>query len=236
MAFQYIFKRVEKKYILSKAQYEAMLLGIKEHMTIDQYGETTICNIYFDTEKDRLIQISVDKPVYKEKLRLRSYGIPEGPDSTVFLEIKKKFKGTVYKRRIAMTLKDAEEYIKTGTFPQNVRGHIPQEIDYMVHFWGLYPKVFIAYERSAYYSMENPELRITIDRDIRSRYQNISFEYGDRGEALLPVDTYLMEIKIPNATPLWLSHLLSENGIFSRGFSKYGTVYTNKLKGEINNV
>ncbi len=233
MAFTYIFKRVEKKYILDSQQYSAVLEGIKEHMQIDKYGETTICNIYFDDEGDNLIQTSIDKPVYKEKLRLRSYGLPTGDDSTVFLEIKKKYKGTVYKRRISMTLKEAEEYIETGVLPCRIGGNIPKEIDYMVNFYGLSPRVFIAYDRTAYYSKEDKKLRITFDKNIRSRYSDVTFRRGDKGEMLLPEGTYIMEIKIPNATPLWLTRLLSENSVFSQSFSKYGRIYTNTfLKGE----
>lgn len=237
MSFQYIFKRVEKKYLLSESQYQAVLAGIAEHMSPDKYGECTICNIYFDTQDSRLIQISIDKPVYKEKLRLRSYGLPKLPEDTVFLEIKKKYKGIVYKRRMAMTYKDAKEYINTGKLPDNIRGNIPREIDYMMHYWGLSPKLFLAYERTAYFCPDNPHLRITFDKNIRSRYDDISFEHGDKGEVLLPENTYIMEIKIPNAAPLWLAHLLSQNQIFSQSFSKYGTVYTNTFtKGEDSDV
>lgn len=229
MAFQYIFKRVEKKYILSKEQYEAILPGISEHMEVDRFKETSILNIYFDTPKDRLIQISIDKPVYKEKLRLRSYGVPKDKNHTVFLEIKKKFKKTVYKRRVSLTLEEADEYIKSGVFPERIKGNIPREIDYMVHYWDLSPRVFIAYDRTAYFSKETEELRITFDRNIRSRYEDISFEKGDYGEMLLPDDIRIMEIKIPNAAPLWLVRLLSENGIYSQSFSKYGNVYIKKF-------
>lgn len=237
MDFQYIFKRVEKKYLLSKEQYQAVLAGISEHMQPDKYGEITICNIYFDTEDSRLIQISIDKPVYKEKLRLRSYGLPKTPEDTVFLEIKKKYKGTVYKRRMAMTYENAKAYLHTGVLHGNLIGNIPHEIDYMIHYWDISPKVFLAYERTAYFCPDNPNLRITFDKNIRSRYENVFFEYGDSGTALLPENTYIMEIKIPNAAPLWLAHILSQNNIFSCSFSKYGTVYTNTLtKGEKSDV
>lgn len=229
MGFQYVFKRVEKKYILNEEQYQNMLAGIAEYMCLDKYGESTICNIYFDTEDSRLIQISIDKPVYKEKLRLRSYGLPKSPEDTVFLEIKKKYKGTVYKRRMALTYADAKEYISTGNLPDKLRGNIPREIDYMMHYWDISPKLFLAYERTAYFCPDNPHLRITFDKNIRSRYENISFEHGDEGKKLLPDNTYVMEIKIPNAAPLWLAHLLSDNKIFSQSFSKYGTVYSNNI-------
>ncbi|MDO5124559.1 MAG: polyphosphate polymerase domain-containing protein [Eubacteriales bacterium] len=229
LGFQYVFKRIEKKYVLNEDKYEQILEGILPHMEVDKYGETTICNLYFDTEDSRLIQISVDKPVYKEKLRLRSYSVPKDKNHTVFLEIKKKFKKTVYKRRISMSLADAEAYMETGKFPKELGGNIPKEIDYMISYWNIKPKVFLAYDRTAYYSKENPELRITFDRNIRSRYQDLSLLSGDYGEPLLSEGTYIMEIKIPNAAPLWLARLLSQYQVFSQSFSKYGNVYIKHL-------
>ncbi len=225
MTYQYIFKRIEKKYVLTQEQYQKILAGILPYMKEDKYKETTICNIYFDTDDSRLIQISIDKPIYKEKLRLRSYCVPQDKNHTVFFEIKKKFKKTVYKRRISMSLSEAEAYIETGVMPEKVKGNIPKEIDYMISCWKLKPKIFLAYDRTAYHSKENPDLRITFDRNIRSRYNDLSLLSGDYGEPLMSAGTYIMEIKIPNAAPLWLAHLLSENGIFSQSFSKYGNIY-----------
>ena len=90
MAFTYIFRRVEKKYMLTREQYEYLIKAIAPYMAPDRYGETEIRNIYFDNDDDELIETSLLKPEYKEKLRLRSYGVPD-MDSTVFFEIKKKF-------------------------------------------------------------------------------------------------------------------------------------------------
>ena len=236
MAFQFIFKRVEKKYILNKSQYELVIDAIKEYMAIDKHGETAICNLYFDSSTDKLIQLSIEKPVYKEKLRLRSYGLPQSDDSTVFFEIKKKYKGIVYKRRISLSLKDAEDYIATGRFPKDINNQVAKEIDYMVKFHQLSPRVFLAYDRTAWFSKEDKNLRITFDKNIRSRYEDVNLRSTDKGTLLLPDDTYIMEIKIPGATPLWLSRLLSDSNIFSESFSKYGNVYKNTIKGDNNYV
>ncbi|MBQ4568674.1 MAG: polyphosphate polymerase domain-containing protein [Ruminococcus sp.] len=223
--------------MLNADQYDAIINGIFKHMSIDKYGETTICNIYFDSSDNKLINLSIDKPIYKEKLRLRSYGEPKSEDDTVFFEIKKKYKGTVYKRRIPLSLKQARSYIETGEFPTDINSQIAKEIDYMVKFWDIRPKIFLAYERTAWRSTEDPGLRITFDKNIRYRYENVSFENGTNGTLVIPPNTYVMEIKIPNATPLWLSALLSNNNIFSHSFSKYGTAYINSvLKGDNNHV
>ena len=224
MAFTYIFKRVEKKYMLTQEQYEYVMERIAPYMHADRFYESDIRNIYFDNKSDELIETSLKKPAYKEKLRLRSYGAP-GPDSSVFFEIKKKFQGVVYKRRIAMTRDEAYRYIATGELPDNLVGNIPVEIDYMIRRYRLFPKAYIGYHRIALVGNNDPELRITFDSEITSRYHDVRLESDAAGEQLLPEGAHLMEIKIPGALPLWLAHVLSERNIFPTSFSKFGTAH-----------
>lgn len=223
MAFTYIFKRVEKKFVLSEEQYRFIRNAINDRMRVDKYGETVINNIYFDNDLDELIETSLEKPVYKEKLRLRVYGEAD-ENATSFFEIKKKYKGVVYKRRISLPLKDAYDYLNTGKLPE-IDGNIPYEIDYMIRRYRLSPKAYIGYRRIAMFDTENPDLRITFDTDITSRYDDISLEKGLKGHRVLPEKTYLMEIKIPGAMPLWLAHILSEGEIYSHSFSKFGNAH-----------
>lgn len=232
MKIQTVFKRVEKKYLLTQPQYKAVIKAIGKHMSIDNYGKTTICNIYFDSPCDELIINSIEKPVYKEKFRIRSYGVADD-NSRVFLEIKKKFKGVVYKRRIAMNIKEAEKYINTGRLPFVPDNNIPNEIDFMINRYSLKPKVFIAYDRTAYFGIDNKDLRITFDENIRSRYENVTLKSDENCTPLLDKGLYLMEIKIPGAIPLWLSRILSENSIFPTSFSKYGLIHKQHLKKEM---
>lgn len=230
MAFTYIFQRVEKKYMLTREQYEYLINAISPYMAPDQYGETEIRNIYFDNADNELIETSLLKPTYKEKLRLRSYGVPK-MDSTVFFEIKKKYRGIVYKRRISMKLKEAYAYIDGGKLPESIEGNIPSEIDYMMNRYRLTPKAFISYKRVAWTCESDPDLRITFDRDITSRYDDTRLESTADGHKILPKDTVLMEIKIPGAMPLWLAHILSEKNIFPHSFSKFGTAHVqNQIK------
>lgn len=224
MAFTYIFKRVEKKYMLTQEQYEYLIDRLAPHMHPDRFYESDIRNIYFDNTDDELIETSLTKPAYKEKLRLRSYGAPEA-DSLVFFEIKKKYKGVVYKRRISMTRDDAYRYIQSGELPENLVGNIPVEIDYMIRRYRLFPKAYIGYHRIALVGNNDPELRITFDSEITSRYNDIRLESDAQGEQLLPENTHLMEIKIPGAMPLWLAHVLSEKSIYPQSFSKFGTAH-----------
>lgn len=224
MAFTYIFKRVEKKYLLTREQYEYIRDRLAAHMHPDRFYESDIRNIYFDNKSDELIETSLKKPAYKEKLRLRSYGAPDA-ESSVFFEIKKKYQGVVYKRRIAMTRDEAYRYIGTGELPDHLIGNIPVEIDYMIRRYRLYPKAYIGYHRIALAGNNDPELRITFDSEITSRYGDIRLESDAPGEQLLPAGTVLMEIKIPGALPLWLAHILSERAIYPHSFSKFGAAH-----------
>lgn len=219
----FVFERIEKKYLLTREKYNLLLEAIEPYMRADDYGKHTIGNVYYDTDTYELISRSIEKPKYKEKFRVRSYGVPK-PEDKVFLEIKKKYKGIVYKRRVSMTLREAEDYLERGIKPKK-EGQILKEIDYFISYYKPEPKVYLAYDRVAYFGKENKEIRITFDHNIRSRDCNISLGEGDYGTPLLDAYHYLMEIKVPGAMPLWLSKILSELEIYPTSFSKYGNVY-----------
>lgn len=221
------FERVEKKYLMTKEQFETFLKRTENKITLDQYGLHTICNIYYDTETYDLIRYSISKPKYKEKLRLRSYGIPN-QDSMVFVELKKKWNGVVFKRRTSMTLAEAENYLDYGVRPDK-NSQIIREIDYFLEYYNPAPKLFLAYDRLAYFGNEDSQVRITIDQNIRSRTMDLSLSMGDHGERLLGDEQYLMEVKVPGVFPLWLAHLLSELQIYPVSFSKYGNIYKKSL-------
>jgi len=224
---QNIFKRCEKKYLLGREQYDRLLPLLQTKMTQDDYGVHTICNIYFDTPQYDLIRTSIEKPVYKEKLRLRSYGVP-GADDKVFIELKKKYKGVVYKRRVSVSLKEAADYFETGKHPET-DSHVLREIDWFQSMYHTAPKIFIAYERCAYFSDEDFNLRVTFDQGIRFRKTNLDLSFGDWGLQLLQSGQVLMEIKISVAMPLWMSRMLSELEIYPASFSKYGVCYKDYL-------
>lgn len=226
---QFSFKRYEKKYMLTPDQLAGMLAGMKRYMRADEFGRYTICNIYYDTDDFQLIRASLEKPVYKEKLRMRSYGVPNDQDK-VFVELKKKYDRVVYKRRTVMAAEDAVSYIHDGAAPER-EDQICREIDWFMQSYRPTPKVYIAYDRAAFAGLEDPELRITFDTGLRWRDSELDLRAGDHGETLLSPDHILMEIKIPGTTPVWLAHLLSEIGAFHTSFSKYGTWYTQNILG-----
>ena len=221
------FKRYEKKYLLSARKFELLWERLREHLVPDLFHRSTVCSIYYDSDDFSLIRHSLEKPVYKEKLRLRSYNVP-GPDGEVFVELKKKYKGVVYKRRVRMSAVEAERYLAGQSRPTE-DGQILREIDFFLQTHEVSPKAFIACEREAWVDREEPELRITFDRNLRWRDTDLHLTAGSGGEPLLPDGEVLMEIKIPGAAPLWLAHLLSELEIFPTSFSKYGTCYRQDL-------
>ncbi len=225
-AVQYCFERYEKKYFLTPLQKEIFRQHIAPYVQPDAYGRYTICSLYYDTPDWRLIRASIEKPIYKEKLRVRSYGVP-AKDGRVFAELKKKFDGIVYKRRIEQRADTVAAFLD-GTVP--ARTQIEKEIFRFQQFYHTAPRVFIAYDREAY-AGENG-VRVTFDTGIRFRETTLSLTAGDHGTPLLTGDRILTEVKIPAACPLWLSHALSEAGATPVSFSKYGTFYRQKLQKE----
>ena len=222
-----IFKRVEKKYPLDKEKKDMLLSLISHRLEPDPHGKNTICSLYIDTPDRVIIRNSLDARVYKEKLRIRSYGIPQ-KDTPVFLEIKKKYKGVVYKRRVKAPLEQVYRYLETGEKP--VEGQIMSEIDYALKFYkNAAPSMLILYEREAYFSAEDEGLRLTFDKNIRYRETETEMEKGDFGTAITEKDQYILEIKTNGGMPLWLSKALNECGIFPSRFSKYGTAFIRTL-------
>ena len=224
---QRCFQRYEKKYLLNPEQYQKIRAGLAPYMEADEHGRYTICNLYYDTPDFQLIRASLDKPVYKEKLRMRSYGVPADGDS-VFVELKKKYKGVVYKRRTVLEAGEALDYL-AGRCSPRAKDQICREIDWFLGRYHPVPQVFIAYDREALAGLEDRGLRGTFDIDLRWRDTALDLRSGDGGERITSRDQILMEIKIPGSAPVWLSRLLSENSVFPTSFSKYGVCYRENL-------
>ena len=210
--------------MLTLAQKQRILAAMEPYMELDHYGRTTIRNIYFDTDTYRLIRRSIEKPAYKEKLRLRSYGAAQGEDS-VFLEMKKKYKGIVYKRRVGITQEAAKAYMADGAARLEA-GQIGREIDYFKDFYDqLRPSVYLSYQRLSWKGIGN-DLRVTMDWDVCYRTDDLDLRLPPGGRDLLQPGEALVEIKSATAMPLWLVDFLSQQQIRQRSFSKYGKAYT----------
>lgn len=231
MAYQKIFKRYELKYLINIEKYKIISTVLRDYMRIDKFGKSLICNIYYDTDTFLLIRRSLDKPIYKEKIRLRSYGVPKENDN-VFIELKKKFEGVVYKRRINMKFIEAQAFLKYHKTKNETQ--ISKEINYCFELYkNLKPKVYLSYERIAYYGIENTRFRVTFDNQIIWRDYDLELSKGVYGEEILPTNMYLMEIKTDEAIPIWLANCLSKNKIYKQSFSKYGNVYKKIKEKEI---
>ncbi len=224
-----VFQRTEKKYLINKEVKELLLDRIEDNIVPDVYSNYTICNIYYDTPDYQLIRNSIEKPVYKEKIRLRSYGIPNDL-SPAFLEIKKKYKGVVGKRRIEQPLGKLNDYLKTGEADFE-KTQIFYELDYLKSFYKIEPKVYLAYDREAYVGKNDSELRITFDSKIRFRFTALDLKAGDYGTLLENNDFFILEIKTLGSMPLWLTAVLTKLEIFPSSFSKYGTIYEKYIGG-----
>lgn len=226
-----VFNRYEKKYLIDEVTFKSLLNRISDYMELDKYNKNgqfySISNIYYDTDDNRLIRSSIEKPVYKEKLRMRSYGTPNAHDK-VFLEIKKKYNGIVNKRRTSIVLKDAYRYMENGTFPYEtecLNRQVLKELDYFRSIYDLKPKVYLSYDRYAFFEKNDGDFRVTFDTNITTRRGDVRLESGSYGNKLLPQSLYLMEIKINGSVPMWFTHCLSELKIYPVSFSKYGTEY-----------
>ncbi len=241
-----VFNRYENKFLLDQTTYQKIQQRLLWYMEPDQYNRDqefyTISNIYYDTKDNYLIRNSLAKPKYKEKLRIRSYGTPKA-DAKVYVEIKKKVCGLVNKRRTALKLDEAYDFVSTGIQPElkiYMNKQVMNEIAYILSLYSLEPKLYLAYDRKALFCKDDNDLRITFDTNIRTRRYDLRLESGDYGESLLERDQWLMEVKAEKSIPLWLSKLLSEHKIFPTSFSKYGVEHKRmvlrhkQLKGDVN--
>lgn len=238
---EHIFQRFEIKYVLDEAHYRMLRQRIDPFLMEDDYGETEICNCYYDTSDFRLIRNSIEQSGYKEKLRLRSYGVPTHNEEQVFLELKKKFQGVVYKRRENLSIQEAEAYLNHGVKPER-DSQILREINWVRHYYGhMKPAMYIVYRRLAMQEREKAlmcreqergishngtqSLRVTFDWDVRWRTENVNLYAGSSGALLLPPGQRIMEIKTPAAIPKWFTEILDEMKLYPVSFSKYGKAY-----------
>ncbi|MDO5481093.1 MAG: polyphosphate polymerase domain-containing protein [Candidatus Saccharibacteria bacterium] len=225
MLINQVFRRTEVKYLLSPEEYERFLAIVKPNLKKDKYFRGTNCSVYFDNDEKYIAIHSLEKPLYKEKVRVRSYGVP-GENDTVFIEIKKKFSGVGSKRRIPVRTKDFQRYLETGELLTNTieDDQIKKELDYCWDFYQLKPVVYIAYDREAYCDENNPNFRVTFDQNIRYRTKDLELTKGDRGIKYFQDGSVIMEVKALGGFPLYFVRALSRLKIYPTKFSKYNKV------------
>lgn len=226
--YRNIFSRFEQKYLIDSGQFNCITEAFTSHMSPDEHGESTIHSIYYDTPDFSLIRSSVDKNEYREKIRLRSYGTAHG-NSTVFAELKKKYRGVTYKRRADIPFSAAESFMR-GEY--TAEDQISKEITYEINSLSLLqPKVFISYDRRAYFGNTDTDFRVTFDRNILWRTEDLRLDSEIYGESQLPCGIYVMEIKTPDVMPVWMAKLLGEICAYPSSHSKYGTAYRGIVSG-----
>ena len=222
-----VMQRYEMKYLLDGKQTDYLRRQLEGHMRIDEYGLTSIASLYYDTPDARLIRASLEKPAFKEKLRLRSYGLATDA-SPVFLELKRKYDGVVYKRRVQSSVPQAERFF-AGEDSLEGSAQIRKELAYFRdHYRTLIPACLVIYDRTAYFE-PGGDLRLTIDFRPRYRTDGLTLTESMDGLPLLDEGGTILEVKVQQAMPLWLSAILSEGGIFKSSFSKYGEAYRREL-------
>ncbi|MCR4926901.1 MAG: polyphosphate polymerase domain-containing protein [Lachnospiraceae bacterium] len=228
-----VMQRYELKYLLSADQTTYLKERLKGHMEVDQYGKTSIASLYYDTPNYRLIRASIEKPEFKEKIRLRSYGIATDT-SPVFLELKRKAYGIVYKRRVQTTIPLVQKFF-SGEGDICAPGQINKEITvFRDYYKTLVPACLIIYDRLAYFEPDG-DLRLTIDENPRYRADDLSLKRSMDGISLLGEGMTILEIKVQGAMPLWLTDILSKGRIVKGNFSKYGEAYRQQLIKSQNN-
>lgn len=240
MAYTALFQRHELKYLVDLSQYAALREALAARMEPDCWPHSSVYSLYFDTPDLVLARRSAEKPAYKEKLRLRSYGAASG-ESPVFAELKKKYRGQVYKRRLQTGCSQAMAWL-CGQSAAPDSSPIAQEIDRFLSFYGtLAPALLVSYERDSLrachpsglgdaqsladplaHDPSSPELRITFDRSLQASSTALSLEPAPLGIELLPSSQVLMEVKCAQAIPLWLSRIFSALRLYPASFSKYG--------------
>jgi len=235
---QTVFSRNEKKYLITQMQADRLIDALVTNMKPDKYSTYWVQNIYYDTENWDIIRTSMEKPHYKEKMRMRCYGNPETTDR-MFLELKKKYSGVVYKRRLPIIPSEIASSSIDEILSKD-SSQIAKELAYHIQMTGVTEKFFISYHRQAFAGLNDDSLRLTLDSDISYRLDRLCFSNSRKGMASIPLNSnntnnpngFLLEIKTPLSIPLWLVHLLSELGIFATSFSKYAACFTDWIEKE----
>lgn len=240
VAYQTVFKRYELKYILNEEQHARILRAMAPHMERDKFGQSTIRNIYFDTDDYILARHSIAKPDFKEKLRIRSYA-QAGSSDTVFVELKRKYDRVVYKRRVALPESQAMRWT-TGGGSNSGTTQMTSEIDYFLDYYkNLRPMLFLSYDREAYrmkagadaLTEGTDDFRVTFDTNILCRDFDLSLGSAVYGTPIMEPGKILMELKCSGGIPLWMVQVLSEEKVYKTSFSKYGTAYTDLILPEL---
>lgn len=232
------FERFERKFVITQEQLDKLFPLLEERLIRDKFSlgdGYSIYNLYLDNKVNTSIRNSLRKPYFKEKIRLRSYTLDN--NNKIFFEIKRKVGKIVTKRRIKVYMNEALDLIERGILPSGLSEHdlqVAKEIKHIVSTNNMEPKVFLSYDRIAYYDPKDSNFRLTIDKNIKYRYDNVSFTGDSSGIDVLSPNTYVLEVKFLHGLPLWIVSIFSDLQIYQSSYSKYGHAYENHLRSGIN--
>lgn len=225
-----IFSRYELKYLIPFHLYEELSQILKTRMVYDKYGDSegkyNIISLYFDSADKKIYYETRNKRKYRQKLRLRIYNKATLEDNAYF-EVKKKYKNRVNKRRTSIKLEHAYQYIdnllgkhdEISVSNQQIFG----EIDSFRTLYNLVPENIVSYDRQAFVGVDDPDLRVTFDYNLRCRKDDLHIEHGPHGTHFVDPNMVVLEVKVDYSVPLWLSRILSELGCRKGSVSKFCT-------------
>ena len=214
------FQRKELKYLLDAPSLYRLREAVSRHLLPSEFGTSQVNSLYLDTRERSVIARSVEKPLYKEKLRIRWYRSGSlATASEAFVELKKKHKGIVYKRRLAVSPQTAIGFSRGSGLGGS---QIAREIEAARQRMGdLLPSALVICRRTSFGSDGEGELRITFDEGLRV------LDLFDGGQTVYPLEPgqVVLEVKGANAHPFWLVDALSAERAYPVAFSKYGAFY-----------
>ena len=233
-----IFSRREQKYLITQWQYLQLVENILPYMRPDKYGvegRYSVTSLYFDNDDQDIYFETKNKLKYRQKLRLRVYDDTDR-NGTAFFEVKQKHNKVVNKRRLVMPLSEAYRYLNNDAEElssyETSNGQVLKEIDHFKRFYDLQPEMIVSYNRHAFHGVTDPELRITFDLDLKCRNEDLALENGSYGHNFIDENLVVLEVKVNDSVPLWLTRHLQDLDCEQRSASKFCTS-TELLKGDI---
>ncbi|MBP2623060.1 polyphosphate polymerase domain-containing protein [Streptococcus oricebi] len=221
------FKRIETKYILDKATLASLKEDLKDYLVDDDYAQSSITNIYFDTDDYQVIQDSLARVNGREKIRMRTYEAQPTDHSQVFLEIKKKEDEVGYKYRLVSNPLSVLNFIEKGIKDESIDDErVVEELARLQdRYLDLKPKMYIAYQRHSLKAKKEHKVRLTVDSQLLYRDYDLDISAGRYGYPLLEEDKVILEVKVAGAYPTWLTQALQKYKLLDQSFSKYGKAY-----------
>jgi len=224
------FNRFELKYLLTSEQaahFENKIQGYLHPDTYGRGGKYRLSSLYYDSSKYHFYWEKIEGIKFRRKLRIRHYesSEPLTDQTKVFVEIKQRLDRVTQKRRLRLAYQDALELCSGKSIPEILlpeERSIAEEIHEMVLRYNLEPTSVVSYFRKAYLGTDYDEgLRVTFDTDLHYRTHDLDLRSKAKGESLLALHHVIMEIKVNERVPYWLTEFVGESNLKLIRVSKY---------------